>query len=184
MIPVRHAPHRPNSNNVRGFRDIKHSTHSKPLLSGLGSNKKLNIRRIKKPQFDGFNSGDLKLRGGYLETKWLGQGVDRIAGELFTKLQGGGVLMGFIGNLLVSVYRPMRFTIINRLVGLLYQLVTKLLTVVHYAIWRILFFPLIIIAAILLLLLLIDVTFIFTFISQAVSAVFNFFADIFSSLTA
>ena len=180
MIPVRHAPHRSTSNNIRGFRDIKHSTYSKRLFTGFGGDKKLNVRAIK-PELDGFNFGGLKLSGGYLEAKWLGRKLDNIAGDLFDRLQGGGVLMGFAGNLLASAYRSMRFNIINRLIALLYQLVVKLLTAVYNIIWRILFIPLIIVASVLILLLLVDVTFIFDFIGQVISSILSFFIDIFSS---
>ena len=184
MIPVRHAPHRATSNNVRGFRDVKHSTYSKRLFTGLGGKKKLAVLSSIKPKFDGFNLGNFKLQGGYLEGKWLGLGLDKAATQLFAKLQGGGVLMGIVGNLLASAYRPMRFGIINKLTSLLYLILIKILTAVNHFIWRILFKPLIIIGIIMLILVFIDFSFIIQWMIQVSSMIFGFFADLFSRIFA
>ena len=180
MLPVKHAPHRATSNNVRGFRDIKHSTYSKRLFTGLGGKKKLKMFPATRPKFDGFSLGKFKLPGGYLEGKWLGLGLDKAATGLFAKLQSGGVLMGFVGNMLAAAYRPMRFGIINKLTSLLYLILLKVLAAINHIIWRIFFKPLIIIGILILVLLLIDFTAIFHWIAQLGSVVFHFFTDLFT----
>jgi len=114
-----------------------------------------------------------------LETRWLGQGLDHYAAELFEKLQGGGVLMGFIGNLLASAYRPMRFGIINKLIAMLYQILIEVLTTIHNTIWRIFFVPLLIIAVVLILLPLVDVT----IIAQAAWRLSDSIAGVFGSMS-
>ncbi|WP_163836698.1 hypothetical protein [Spartinivicinus ruber] len=181
MIPVKNATHRSSSANLRGFRDIKNSTYSKRLFTGLGGNKKLTVRMIK-PELDGFNIGDFKLKGGSLETRWFGHGLDNVATEVFAKLQDGGLLMGFVGNLLSSAYRPMRFSIINKLITLFYQIVIQVLTVIHNFIWRVLLIPLMIIALVLTIVLLFDFAPIVEFASQTVSVVISFFGNMLSSL--
>ena len=182
MISVRHAPHRATSNNIRGFREIKNSTHSNRLFTGLGGPKQLTVRTLR-PKFDGFSFAGFDLGGGYLESKWLGQRVDNIATGIFEKLKSGGVLTGFLGSLLMSAYRPLRFGIINKLMILLYQIVIKLLTAIYDFIWRILLVPLIIVAAVLVVFLLVDFGAIFAWIGQTMNGAFNFFAGIFSAVT-
>ena len=118
----------------------KRSTKANAFFSGLGSKKKLTMLSSIKPKFDGFNLGNFKLPGGYLESKWLGLGLDKAATQLFTKLQSGGVLMGFVGNMLAKAYRPMRFGIINKLTSLLYLILIKILTYYRIACYYLIIF--------------------------------------------
>ena len=43
MIPVKHAPHRSASKNIRGFREIRNSTFSRRLFADLEDREKLSV---------------------------------------------------------------------------------------------------------------------------------------------
>jgi hypothetical protein len=154
MIPVRNSIHRRNSNNIRGFRDIKHSTYSKRLLSGFGAQKKLSVR-LQRPQFDGFHFADLHLPGGHLESKWIGNAVDDAMSKVLQHLENGGVFYGLFGNILAALYRVSRGSIIRFLILLLYRVVVFLLMSLYKVLWRILVLPLTIVALLMLIFLVI-----------------------------
>lgn len=154
MIPVRNAVHRRNSNNIRGFRDIKHSTFSKRLFSGLGGHKKLTTR-YPLPQFDGFRFGHFQLPGGQLESKWIARAVDDAMAQVLHHLENGGVFYGLLGNILASLYRLSRGNIIRLLVVLLYRIVIFLCFSLYKVLWKVLILPLTLVAIIMLIVLLI-----------------------------
>jgi hypothetical protein len=153
MIPVRSAIHRRNSNNIRGFRDIKHSTFSKPLL-GFSTQKKLSVR-FQRPKFDGFHYGNFHLPGGHLESKWIGNAVDDAMSKVLQHLANGNVFYGLFGNILAALYRISRGNIIRFLILLLYRVVVFLLMSVYKVLWRLLILPLTIVAILMLVILLI-----------------------------
>lgn len=154
MISVRNSSNVRKSRNIRGFRDIKNSTYSKPLLSGLGAKKDLAFK-TRLPKFDGFQFGNLYLPGGHLESQWIGTAVDNAVNKMLHNMENGGILYGLFGHILASLYRVSRGNLVRFLISLLYSVITFLLTSLYKVLWKILILPLTIVAVLMLVILLV-----------------------------
>ena len=155
MLSVRTSEDIHTSKHIRGFREIRHSTLSKRLLSDWGSAKLKKMDRfIGLPQFDGFTFGHFKLQGGHLESQWIGQALDQAMMRVLHQLDNGGILYALAGNLLKSLYRRSRGSFIRFIIQLFYKIVIIIFKAIFSILWRIIIAPLSIIAFLLLLILL------------------------------